>query len=335
MLSSSHHESEFIASSRILMICVLVYHHLFEIPGSTHSPRLSMADTSPFLPEFINSFIHMAAMTAVPLLSVVSGYLFFHRDSIHIKDLLQRRVFSVAIPSWIWCFLWLSLAYLLYLTGWFSGGTQPFDYGFESPGIWTLANGVFGITRQPFAFQFWFVHDLLLTLLLSPLLYFFLLCLGWRLLVVMALLWLVILYPPVFFSGNVLMFFAVGAWLALPESPGLVPLLKNLERYRWPLVALFSLILTLRIMSHVFPVMQLSLQGYLYLCLLRVLRVLSASALIYHLVTHMPNLTRLLLRYSGYYQLPANARLKQVVSAVRGDEMRHRNVNHAIADGLM
>lgn len=35
-----------------------------------------------------------------------------------------------------------------------------------------------------------------------------------------------------------------------------------------------------------------------------------------------------------YWQLPADARLKEVVLATREDEMRHRDVNHAFADKL-
>ncbi len=36
-----------------------------------------------------------------------------------------------------------------------------------------------------------------------------------------------------------------------------------------------------------------------------------------------------------YWQLPANARLRDVVIAVRADEMGHRDKNHAFADALM
>jgi ubiquinol oxidase len=35
-----------------------------------------------------------------------------------------------------------------------------------------------------------------------------------------------------------------------------------------------------------------------------------------------------------YWQLPANARLRDVVIAVRADEAEHRNVNHGFAEQL-
>ena len=259
-----------------------------------------MANTTPFLPEFVNSFFHMAFMTAVPLLSVISGYLFFRRSTLDFKDLLYRRLVSVALPSWLWSALWLAVAFIFYSLGQSSGWFQWANYGFGDAGIMTIFNGVFGVTREPFAFQFWFVHDLLLTLLLAPILYFFLLWLGWRLLIIMALLWLLIPYPPVFYSGNVLMFFSVGAWLALPGSPGLITLLAFLQKYRWAWLTLFAAILALRIMSYKFTYLDDWLQGYVFLCSLRIIGVLAASALIYHMVIHNKVITQFLLRYSGY-----------------------------------
>lgn len=300
MNSPTRQESEFISASRLLMIGGLVYHHLFEIPGSSHSPRLNMEKVVWFFPEFINSFFHMAFMTAVPLLSVISGYLFFCRPKIDFRDLLVQRLFSVAIPSWLWSGIWLIFAYSLYSISssyeWFPGA----DYGFAQSDWMIWVNGIFGVTREPFAFQFWFVHDLMLTLLLTQVIHFFLIWLGWRLLVPVAIIWILVPYPPVFFSGNVLMFFVVGAWLALPDSPSLTRVLEKLQEFRWSLLILFIVVLTLRLMSHKLAALNDVMQGYIYLCVLRITGVLTASALIYHMVRHMQILTRLIVRYSGY-----------------------------------
>ena len=94
MTSLTRHETDFIGSTRLLMICGLVFHHLFEIPGSTHSPRLSVEGVEHFVPEFINAFFHMAFMTAVPLLSVISGFLFFNRSRLDYRTLFVRRLCS-------------------------------------------------------------------------------------------------------------------------------------------------------------------------------------------------------------------------------------------------
>lgn len=297
MTTLTRHEADFIAVTRLLMICGLVFHHLFEIPGSTHSPRLSVDGVEHFVPGFINAFFHMASMTAVPLLSVISGFLFFNRSRLDYANLFARRFNSVALPTWLWSAFWLGFAYALYMT---TGDRFRWaDYGFDNPGVMTLVNGIFGVTREPFAFQFWFVRDLLLTLLLAPVIYTFLRYLGWRLLPLIGIAWLVIPDPPLFFSGNVPVFFTIGAWLTLPEAPELRTVLDRLRALRWPLTLLFAAMLVCRVMSHAFGPLEGFLQHHVYLCLLRLVGALTVAALVYQLVTHTDDITRALNRYSG------------------------------------
>lgn len=297
MTTLTRHDADFIAATRLLMICGLVFHHLFEIPGSTHSPRLSVDGVEHFVPGFINAFFHMATMTAVPLLSVISGFLFFNRARIDYMNLAVRRFHSVALPTWLWSAFWLGFAYVLYMT---TGDRFRWaNYGFDNPSAMTVINGIFGVTREPFAFQFWFVRDLLLTLLVSPIIYVFLRYLGWRLLPLIGIAWLLIPDPPLFFSGNVPVFFTIGAWLTLPDAPELRVVLNRLRELRWILAALFAAMLVCRVMSHAFGPVEGFLQHHVYLCLLRVVGALTVAALVYQLVTHAENVTRTLNAYSG------------------------------------
>jgi len=293
-------EQIFIATARLVMILGLVYHHLFEIPGSSHSPRLNMAGVDHFVPEFLNSFTHMGFMAAVPLLSIISGYLFFHRPVINFRVLLVKRFHSVALPSWLWSALWLLTGYGLWLMDAGSGRFGWANYDFAEAGPMTLLNGIFGLTREPFAYQFWFVHDLLLVLLLSPLLHWLLLRMDWLLLAVGALIWVLVPSPPLFFSGNVPLFFAAGAWLALPGSPGLGTVLAGLRLQRWPLLAAFSVVLLARLFSYKAGSTQAILDGHAWLCLLRLLGVLAASALLYRPAPAPGLWTTLVQRYGGY-----------------------------------
>lgn len=297
MTPLTRNETDFIAATRLLMICGLVFHHLFEIPGSSHSPRLSVEGVEHFVPEFINAFFHMAFMTAVPLLSVISGFLFFNRSRLDYTALFSRRFYSVALPAWLWSAFWLVFAYVLYTS---TGDRFRWaNYGFENESAMTYVNGIFGATREPFAFQFWFVRDLLLTLLVSPIIYIALRYLGWRLLPLIGIAWLLIPDPPVFFSGNVPVFFTIGAWLTLPSAPDLRGLLARLRELRWILAAVFAAMLVCRVMSHAFGPLDTFLQGHVYLCLLRLVGALTVAALVYQLVTHADGATGVLNRYSG------------------------------------
>lgn len=277
------HESRFIDAARMLMICGLVWHHLFEIPGSTHSPRLSLQGVEHVVPELVNSFVHMAMMAAVPMLSVISGFLFFRRAELDYPRLFRSRLRTVALASWSWCALWLAFGWLAYLAargaGWLGApGLGWLDYEFGNPNALTVINGIFAVTREPFAYQFWFIRDLLITIALAPFIYFFLRRFGGYLLVLIAAFWVVVPDPPLLFSSNVPMFFTLGAWLALPRGAGLAATLYQLERFRGPLLGALALALLLRIFAHRFGTLESLLQGYQYLCLLRVLGVLGIGA---------------------------------------------------------
>lgn len=293
-------ESRFISAARFLMISGLVYHHLFEIPGSSLSPRLDLAASTHFLPEAINAFFHMAFMASVPLLSVISGYLFFRKPDLDFRRQLGRRVFTVALPTWLWSALWLALGWTLFTAGLNQGAWAWTNYGFENPGFGTVVNGVFGATTSPWAFQFWFVRDLILTLLLSPLIWFALRLLGGWVILAALPVWFLLPDPPVFFSGNVPLFFTVGAWLARPGGIGLHAALQAVSRAFWLLAPLFTAALLLRIMAHELPPLRETLGGYQFLCLLRILGVLSFIGLLLRLVEGQGALAGLLLRYSGY-----------------------------------
>ena len=210
-------ESEFISAARLLMIAGLTFHHMFEIPNSRFYPRDSLAEFSYFVPDLLNGFVHMAFMAAVPILSVISGFLLLRRPELDFARLLRKRFFSVAVPSWIWSGLWLVVAYVMFRTGQGHGWFEWANYHFEAFDLKALANGIVGLDEYPFAFQFWFVHDLILTLALSPLIYWLLKTLDWPFLLLASLIWLIGVVPPPFYSLNVLYFFCLGAYLGRPS----------------------------------------------------------------------------------------------------------------------
>jgi hypothetical protein len=303
------HESRFISTARLLMICGLVWHHLFEIPGSTHSPRAIMQGVAHPVPEVLNAFFHMAMMTAVPMLSVISGFLFFRRTELNYLKMLGSRFRTVALPTWTWSALWVGIGLALYelarITGWLGAPGLAWLGYFGSGGPAdvsraTLVNGVFAAAGEPFAMQFWFVHDLIITILLAPVIHFALWLLGWRLFMPAVLLWLLLPDPPLLFSGNVPMFFTLGAWLALPGSPGFGPTLIRLESWRWPLAGLLAVALLLYIFSHEFGPVESVLRSHPYLCLLRVFGVLAIGAQLSRFVSARLANPELIERYSCY-----------------------------------
>ena len=92
-------ESIFIAQMRIIMIMLLVFHHMFEVPGSGFYPRESLPLDGGSIANTINSFMHWLGMSAVPVLSIISGFLFFRNAPPDFKKLLGRRVSTEWLQS--------------------------------------------------------------------------------------------------------------------------------------------------------------------------------------------------------------------------------------------
>jgi hypothetical protein len=144
------------------------------------------------------------------------------------------------------------------------------------------------------------VHDLIITILLAPVIHFALWLFGWRLFVPAALMWLLLPDPPLLFSGNVPMFFTIGAWLALPGSPGFGATLIRLEQWRWRLSGLLTVALLAFIFSHALGPVESVLRSHPYLCLLRVIGVLAIGAHLSRYVSSRLSNSAFIERYSCY-----------------------------------
>jgi succinoglycan biosynthesis protein ExoH len=161
--------SHAIGLARITLIVGLVFLHYGNFPNSLVTPfhGLDMA-SHPFVTWF-NSAVLFFFFSAVPLLSMVSGWLFFSflaEDAwASIKRRMHRRFTS----------LYLALLYGAFLAfphaSAFSHSTR-LGIDFALAGWRDYANAVLGVTREPVAFQFWFVRDLFVTALASPLWWF-------------------------------------------------------------------------------------------------------------------------------------------------------------------
>lgn len=290
-------ECRFISVARLLLVCGLVWHHLYELPGSFLPPRGEFFGAVHPVPEFLNTFVHMLFMAAVPVLSLLTGFLVYRHRSLGYGRQLKNYFQAIALPSWIWASLWLGLAFALYSAGLREGGFAWTDYGFSAPALATLIDGVFGNSRIPLAIQFWFVHDLMLTLLLSPLLFWALRRFGGWLILGGIPVWLMLESLPLFYYSHLPAFFVLGAWLALPEGPGLLPLLERIKGFTCPAAAAFVAVVLARMLAHEFGPAGAFLGSYAFLCLIRVLGALALALTIYELSKHDIPLVRLLMHH--------------------------------------
>jgi surface polysaccharide O-acyltransferase-like enzyme len=124
--------------------------------------------TAVFIRDFISGGL---ASIAVPLFFFMSGFLFFYRlewsGAAFFKKVMSR-IKTLLIPFLFWNILVLLLyavAQNVPITAqYFAGGIPQIT----KSGVFEYFNLIIGINRHPVAFQFWFIRDLMILVLLTP-----------------------------------------------------------------------------------------------------------------------------------------------------------------------
>jgi succinoglycan biosynthesis protein ExoH len=238
--------SQIISFSRISLIVGLVFLHYERFPNSRVSPFRGI-DTEAFqVATFVNSFVLFFFFSVVPLLSMVSGWLFFSFTENARKELLSRmgrRFKSLYLPLVLWNLAYLAILWMVFKSAPQSELLKEINLNFETAGVRNYVNAVFGITDHPVGFQFWFVRDLFVTVLVSPIIWLMLTRAPWSLLI-LCLVWLSGFDLWIFFRTDVVFFFALGGLLRLYKAPVEI----NLSATFW-LLGAYILLVALRTLA--------------------------------------------------------------------------------------
>ena len=218
---------EEIDTLRLMAIVLIVYLHGYNL-------EVRFAD-GVFVREGVNALIFVEALVsqhicavAVPVFSVISGYLFFRTLEPSLKgfrDKLARRARSLAVPYLLWSAMGLIAFSVMqavpYSRGYFT--QQPIrDRSFcELLQTWLL---------HPIPYQFWYIRELIIVQLLSPVLFVLLSRIGIVTIVALGFAWLLNIEAPGL-GADVLFFFALGSFLSVAPS-GMLPVGKKTW---WPL----------------------------------------------------------------------------------------------------
>jgi len=150
----------------------------------------------------------------VPLFFMTAAYLLFSKydgSLKHYRNNLVSRTRSLLVPFLFWniaTLLFLAIAQAIPATAVFFSGRNPFISSFDA---WQYVDAIFGFTRSPISFQFWFVRDLMYLMILAPL--FFVLAMRPTLFAVgvPVLAWLAWKNPFQTPSVEAVIFFSIGA----------------------------------------------------------------------------------------------------------------------------
>lgn len=160
------------------------------------------------------------ARIAVPLFFFFSGFLFFYNSNFSAKTYqskLKNRVRSLLIPYIFWNLLILPITYLSQISTpsmVFSDQALIIDYNwFDYLKIfWARSGG----DSYPIYVPFWFIRDLMVMVILSPIIYLFIKYCKFYGILLLGISWLFNLAPNIpGFSITAFFFFSFGAWFSL------------------------------------------------------------------------------------------------------------------------
>ena len=171
----------------------------------------------------------------------MSGFLFFRGGAFSaaiFRAKLRSRVKSLLIPFLFWNLALFALVavgqHVPGLASFFNGQSLPLTA--MSP--FQMVDAVIGITRYPTAYQFWFIRDLMILVVLSPLFWLVARYAGWVALAALAIGWIFNIWPLPMPAIEPTLFFYLGSFVAIRGWS-----LFTVDRLGWWLAPLFAVLL--------------------------------------------------------------------------------------------
>lgn len=198
--------------SFFLIILVLFIHSGF------HTNEIEGMFWNIFVQDVISAKI---ATLAVPLFFIISGYLFFINITdgfLSIKRKIKTRIRSLFVPYILGCVFFVAFYASIQLVPAFRNYMNNEIQLFHNQSIQDVLLNVFwisGKTDAPMAFHLWFIRDLLIIVLLSPVLYFFIKRLKWLVVLIMFALTYLTSIPVSLLTS--LFWFSIGAVFAITK----------------------------------------------------------------------------------------------------------------------
>ncbi len=171
---------------------------------------------------------------AVPMFAMISGYLFF----IGVKDFnmetykgkIGKRLKTLILPYVLWC----SIAYLLSALQ----GSVDFSFvrwvqGCWNAGLWNdTLEGMTAFTNFPANMPLWFMRDLIMMMILTPVIWFIIKKAGIIPVAAAGIWWYInVAAHTTGFNSTIVFFFMLGAYFSIKE----IDLADFCLKFKWPL----------------------------------------------------------------------------------------------------
>ena len=213
---------EAITILRLPLMILVVLIHAYPCLESRVGEAFYNAEIFSCFAYFISQIV---SRIAVPLFFVISGFLYFFNIeqkmtwNVYLSK-TQKRVRTLLIPYLIWNIV----ALFIYGSAHVLGINMGADVSMESWGIreWLVCfldtSYIKGNNSHfPINYPLWFMRDLILLVLVSPLIYCAIKYVRWLFIVVLGTLWFIGLELFYIAGVSTLLFFSIGAWLAIEQ----------------------------------------------------------------------------------------------------------------------
>ena len=226
---------------RFPLIVGVVYLHASAAEVGLSTGAVGVANSG-YLSDFFRNLISDGvARTAVPLFFLMSGYFFFLGFSWSVenyKKKIKSRIKTLLVPFLFWniftLFLYALAQYLPATQGFFSGKNDPIST-FRA---YDYVNAIFGIDKFPISYQFWFIRDLIVLVLLTPVIYLIIKGTPKIFFAGIFTLWFFNLWPVYIPSVEAFAFFYAGSYFACSNTN-----LFELDRFGVAILSSYSVIL--------------------------------------------------------------------------------------------
>lgn len=244
--------------SFILMVMV-VFIHSYNIDIKQSGEILFFEkDSNWFIQNFISNGL---TRIAVPLFFLISGYFFALDRKMSISNLffkIKKRISTLMIPYLLWAILGLLLYYTLQ--------TIPQSQAFFTKQLikdYSFSQWVNAIFNEPIPYQLWFLKDLIVMVILSPIIFFCVKNLRIFYLAIVFVFWF-FNQDAIFLTSEGLLFFSLGMYIST-FKPELIEF-KNKRK-----IVVISLWITLLLVKTIIAFYQLNVLAELIFLKLSIL----------------------------------------------------------------
>lgn len=163
--------SQRITMLRFPMILGVILIHSYGISLKFSNETIGLQSAPYSVIFFQNLISDVIARIAIPIFFMISALLFFQNYSINRKiyfNKIRKRIHTLLVPYLIWNTLtiifFLSIQSVPAFADYFSGRFTPIsEYTISS-----YINAFLGITTNPISYQLWFIRDLMILVVISP-----------------------------------------------------------------------------------------------------------------------------------------------------------------------